>query len=412
MTQVPALLDHLFRHSAGQMVATLARVFGPEHLELAEEVVQDALITAMQQWTLRGIPANPRGWLFQVARNRALDQLRRDANLRGKESEVARAFAGGSTSDDGSPAFAHELRDDQLRMMLMCAHPAIPAESRIALILKTVGGFSVDEIARAFLTKKETIAQRIVRAKKLIREERIPLELPSRSELPSRVATLLDVIYLMFNEGYSALARDVSAEAIRLGRALADHPATCGPAPDALLALMLLQAARLPARIDAAGELAILAEQDRDQWDQQLLVDGLHTLSRAAAGNRLTAYHVEAAIAACHAAAPSFEETDWRAIVGHYDVLLELKPSPVVALNRAVAIAMAESPAAGIAAIESISAHPALRDYLPLFATLGELWLRNGDSARAAEYFTRALELPGSMTEKRFLLRKLTAARA
>ena len=393
------------------MVATLARVFGPEHLELAEEVVQDALISAMQQWTLRGIPENPRGWLFQVARNRALDQLRRDANLRGKEGEIARAFAGGGTPDEDSPAFAHELRDDQLRMMLMCAHPAIPAESRIALILKTVGGFSVDEIARAFLTKKETIAQRIVRAKKLIREEQIPLELPSRAELPSRVETLLDVIYLMFNEGYSALARDVSDEAIRLGRALAGHPATCGPAPDALLALMLLQAARFPARVDAAGELAILAEQDRDQWDQQLLVDGLHTLSRAASGDRLTPYHVEAAIAACHAAAPSFEETDWRAIVGHYDVLLELKPSPVVALNRAVAVAMADSPAAGIAAIESISAHPALRDYLPLFATLGELWLREGDSARAAEYFTRALELPGSMTEKRFLLRKLAAAR-
>jgi RNA polymerase sigma-70 factor, ECF subfamily len=294
----------------------------------------------------------------------------------------------------------------------MCAHPAIPAESRIALILKTVGGFSVDEIARAFLTKKETIAQRIVRAKKLIREEHIPLELPSRAELPARVETLLDVIYLMFNEGYSALSRDVSDEAIRLGRALSEHPSTGGPAPDALLALMLLQAARFPARVDAAGELAILSEQDRASWDQHLLADGLRTLGRAGTGDRLTAYHVEAAIAAVYAASPSFEETDWRAIVRHYDVLLELKPSPVVALNRAVALAMAESPAAGIAAIESIAAHPALRDYLPLFATLGELWLREGDSARAAEYFARALELPGSLTEKRFLLRKLTSARA
>jgi RNA polymerase sigma-70 factor, ECF subfamily len=412
MSQVPALLDHLFRHSAGQMVATLTRVFGPEHLELAEEVVQEALIAAMQQWTLGGIPENPQGWLFKVARNRALDQLRRDATLRNKEPEVARVFAGGTSSAEDSPAFAHELRDDQLRMMLMCAHPAVPAESRIALILKTVGGFSVDEIARAFLTKKETIAQRIVRAKKLIREEHIPLELPSRAELPGRVETLLDVIYLMFNEGYSALARDVSDEAIRLGRALSEHPSTGGPAPDALLALMLLQAARFPARIDAAGELAILSEQDRASWDQQLLADGLRTLGRAGTGDRLTAYHVEAAIAAVYAASPSFEETDWRAIVAHYNVLLELKPSPVVALNRAVALAMAESPAAGIAAIESIAAHPSLRDYLPLFATLGELWLREGDSARAAEYFARALELPGSLTEKRFLLRKLTAARA
>ncbi|HEY0158510.1 MAG TPA: sigma-70 family RNA polymerase sigma factor [Thermoanaerobaculia bacterium] len=413
-----SLVEHLFRHSAGQMVATLTRVFGPEHLELAEEVVQEALISAMQQWSIAGVPENPRGWLFRVARNRALDQLRRDANLRSKEPEVARVFTGGVASADDEPAFAHELRDDQLRMMLMCAHPAIPAESRIALTLKTVGGFSVDEIARAFLTKKETIAQRIVRAKRLIRDERIPLELPSRAELPERLETLLEVIYLMFNEGYSALAgeelvrHDLCAEAIRLGRALAEHPATSLPAAHALLALMLLQAARLPARVDAAGELATLAEQVREQWDQQLLADGLRTLRRAGSGDRLTAYHVEAAIAACHAAAPSFEETNWREIVGYYDLLLELKPSPVVALNRAVAVALADSPAAGIAAIESIAAHPALRDYLPLFATLGELWLREGDRARAAGYFSRALELPGSMTEKRFLLRKLAAARA
>jgi RNA polymerase sigma-70 factor, ECF subfamily len=412
--KIDSLVDHLFRHSAGQMVATLTRVFGPEHLELAEEVVQEALVSAMQQWSIGGIPENPRGWLFKVARNRALDQLRRDANLRTKEPEIASVFTNASEDE---PAFAHELRDDQLRMMLMCAHPAIPAESRIALTLKTVGGFSVDEIARAFLTKKETIAQRIVRAKRLIREEQIPLELPSRAELPGRLETLLDVIYLMFNEGYSALAgeelvrQDLCAEAIRLGRTLSEHPATSNPAVHALLALMLLQAARLPARVDAAGELAPLAEQDRAQWDQQLLADGLRTLQRAGSGDRLTAYHVEAAIAACHAAAPSFAETDWPEIVRRYDLLLELKPSPVVALNRAVALALAESPASGIAAIESIAAHPALRDYLPLFATLGELWLREGDSARAAGYFARALELPGSMTEKRFLLRKLALAR-
>jgi RNA polymerase sigma-70 factor (ECF subfamily) len=405
------LIEHLFRHSAGQLVATLTRVFGAEQLELAEEVVQEALISAMQQWSIAGVPENPRGWLFRVARNRALDQLRRDANLRSKEPEIVATLHERLAEDE--PAFAHELRDDQLRMMLMCAHPAIPADSRTALVLKTVGGFSVDEIARAFLTKKETIAQRIVRAKKLIRDERIALEFPSRAELPQRLDTLLDVLYLMFNEGYSAHAgeelvrHDLCAEAIRLGRVLAEHPAMSAPAVHALLALMLLQAARLPARVDAAGELAILAEQERALWDGAMLAEGLRMLDRSASGDRLTAYHIEAAIASCHAVAGSFEETDWGAIVAHYDELLELKRSPVVALNRAIALAMADGPAAGIEAVEEIASHPALESYLPLFATLGELWLRRGDSARAAAYFTRALELPGSMTEKRFLLRKL-----
>ncbi|HYO77231.1 MAG TPA: sigma-70 family RNA polymerase sigma factor [Thermoanaerobaculia bacterium] len=409
---VPALLDHLFRHSAGQMVATLTRVFGAAHLELAEEVVQEALVAAMQQWSIKGVPDNPRGWLFQVARNRALDQLRRDATLRAKEPEVVRVFSEHAETDE--PSFAHELRDDQLRMMLMCAHPAIPAESRVALTLKTVGGFSVDEIARAFLTRKETIAQRIVRAKRFIRDEQLALELPSRAELPSRLDTLLDVIYLLFNEGYSAhsgeelVRHELCAEAIRLGRTLVEHPATCEPPVEALLALMLLQAARLPARVDAAGELATLEEQDRALWNQGMLAEGVRMLGRSARGERLTAYHVEAAIASFHAMAPSFDQTDWCAIVAHYDELLELKPSPVVALNRGVAVALCESPAAGIAAIESVATHPALRNYLPLPATLGELWLRAGDRTRAAEYFSRALELPGTMTEKRFLLRKLS----
>jgi RNA polymerase sigma-70 factor, ECF subfamily len=412
MTDVPGLVDHLFRHSAGQMVATLARVFGPEHLSLAEEVVQEALVAALQQWGLRGVPENPRGWLFQVARNRALDHLRREATLRGKERDIVTALTNAVSDEAG---FAHELRDDQLRMMLMCGHPAIPKESRIALTLKTVGGFSVDEIARAFLTKKETIAQRVVRAKRLIREEGLRLEFPSARELPERLETLLEVLYLLFNEGYSAHAgedlvrADLCQEAIRLARQLAEHPATAAPECHALLALMLLQAARLPARVDAAGELATLEEQDRSQWDNVMIAAGLRELGKSAAGERLTAYHVEAAIASCHAIAPSFEETDWESIVEFYEQLLALKPSPVVALNRAIAVAMATTPADGIAAIDEIAGHPALRDYLPLATTLGELWLRNGDRKRAAEHFSRALELPGTMIEKRFVLRKLAA---
>jgi RNA polymerase sigma-70 factor (ECF subfamily) len=410
-----ALIDHLFRHRAGQMVATLTRVFGPEHLPLAEEVVQEALIAAMQQWSFGSIPENPAGWLFRVARNRALDQLRRNAMLREKEPALAAAL--NDSVDPDEPALAHELVDDQLRMMLLCCHPAIPEESRIVLTLKTVGGFSVDEIARAFLAQSSAIAQRLVRAKRLIRDEKLTFDFPPRAELAPRVESLMTVLYLMFNEGYAATAgdelvrADICHEAIRLTRQLVDHPATTSPTTHAVLALMLLQAARLPARTDAAGELALLADQDRDAWDRSMLEEGLHQLEAAAEGDTVTTYHIEAAIAATHAIAPSFDETDWPEIVSLYDELLATRPSPVVALNRAIAVAMRDGAAAGIAEVERIADAARLRDYPPLALTLGELWLRAGDRTRAAEHFTRALELPASLPEKRFVLRKLSECR-
>ncbi len=412
---VHGLVDHLFRHSAGQMVATLTRIFGAENLTLAEEVVQEALVTALQQWALQGVPENPSAWLFQVARNRALDQLRRQASLRGKEAAIVAATDVWEHPED--PAFAHELRDDQLRMMLMCCHPAIAEESRIALTLKTVGGFSVDEIARAYLAKPESVAQRIVRAKRLVRENHIAIEMPSRTDLPARLDSLQQVLYLMFNEGYTAhagdeLAReDICGEAIRMAELLAGHPAASSPAAHALLALMLLQAARLPARVDAAGELATLAEQDRSRWGRGMIARGLRALDASAQGSTITAYHVEAAIAAAHAVAPDFESTDWPHVIELYDQLLEMKPTPVVALNRAVAVALSEGPRSGIEAIENIRDQAALRDYLPYPTTLGELWLRAGDNGRAAAHFARALELPATSPEKRFLLRKLQECR-
>lgn len=410
--ELHGLVDHLFRRQAGQMVATLARVFGAEHLSLAEEVVQEALVTALQQWSWHGVPDDPAAWLFRVARNRALDQLRRRKRFREREPELAAALSEHAAADE--PAFAHELRDDSLRMMLMCCHPAIPEESRIALTLKTVGGFSVDEIARALLAQNAAVAQRIVRAKRLIRDEGIALEMPSREELPARLESLQKVLYLIFTEGYSAHAgeelirTDLCEEAIRLAREVAEHPVATSPAAHALLALMLLQAARLPARVDATGELATLMEQDRLLWDRARIAEGLRHLDASASGPRLTRYHVEAAIAAEHAVAPSFEETDWPAIIALYDDLLQIEPSPVVALNRAIAVAMAEGPAAGIAAAHPLA--PSLPSYLPLAATLGELHLRSGDRA-AARHFARALELPCTMTEKRFLLRKLGECR-
>ncbi len=415
MSEVGTLIDHLFRHRAGQMVATLTRVFGPEHLPLAEEVVQEALLSALTQWSFHGVPEKPAGWLFRVARNKALDQLRRQTSFREKEPEIARTLSTIAEPDEGG--FGHELRDDALRMMLMCCHPAIPEDAQIALTLKTVGGFDIEEIARAFLAEKATIAQRIVRAKRLIREESIAMEMPSRDELPQRLRSLLKVVYLMFNEGYSAhegdalVRADLCDEAVRLGTLLAEHPSTSMPAVHALLALMLLQAARLPARVDGAGEIALLIEQDRSLWNASMIARGLRELEASAAGDEITTYHVEASIAACHAMAPSFEETDWPCIVSHYDDLLELEPSPVVALNRAVAIAMADGPQAGIAAVEAIASRDCLDDYPHLWTTLGELWLRNGNPTRAAEHFSRALALPSTMPVKRFLLRKLEGCR-
>ncbi|HEX9163016.1 MAG TPA: DUF6596 domain-containing protein [Thermoanaerobaculia bacterium] len=406
---VHGVVDHLFRRSAGRMVAVLTHILGSEHLSLAEEVVQDALVMALQQWSIHGVPEDPAAWLFKVGRNKALDHIRRSNVFRDKQPQIAAALT--DTPPAADARFAHELDDDELAMMLMCCHPAIPEESRIALTLKTVCAFSVEEIARAFLTKNETIAQRLVRAKRLIREEGIAMTMPSRDELPSRRESMLQVLYLMFNEGYSAhsgeelIRADLCSEAIRLTRALAAHPVASSPDTHALLALMLLQAARLPARVDAAGELIVLAEQDRSVWDPQMIGDGMGELDRSASGDVVTRYHVEAAIAACHATSPSFDETDWPAVVELYDELLAMNPSPVVALNRAIAVALARGTEQGIAEVERIAA--SLENYLPLAATLGELWLRAGDRVRAAEHFSRALELPSSTPEKRFLLRKL-----
>lgn len=412
---VHTLIDHLFRHRSGQMVATLTRIFGAEHLSLAEEVVQDALIAALQQWSFRGLPDNPSGWLFQVARNRALDHLRRETSLRQKEREVIAAFQ--ELHRHSETEWPGEINDDQLRMMLLCCHPSIPEESRIALTLKTVCAFSVDEIARAFLVRKETIAQRIVRAKRSIREQSLAIEMPPRAEIPRRLDSLLKVLYLMFNEGYGAhegeelVRADLCQEAIRLTRQLVEHAAMDEPETHALLSLMLLQAARIPARTDLAGELAVLSMQDRSLWNRPLIAEGLRHLDASARGERLTRYHVEAAIASCHAVAPTFEDTDWRQIVEHYDDLMQLEPSPVVGLNRAIAVAMLEGPAAAIDEVERLASHSSMTTYLPLAATLGELWLRRGDRNRAAEHFTRALELPASLPEKRFLLRKLNECR-
>lgn len=404
---VGALVDHLFRHGAGQMVATLARVLGPARLDLAEEVVQDAMIRALQVWPHQGVPANPRGWLFRAARNRALDLLRREGRF---ADALAPALA---AEGEAFEAQGGAAGDDELAMVFMCCHPALPRAGRVALTLKTVGGFGVEEIAAALLARPDAVAQRLVRVKRQIRDEGVPLELPPEREMAARLPAVLEVLYLLFNEGYAAHAgeslvrAELCGEAIRLARLLADQPRTALPATHALLALFLFQASRLPARRDDAGDLLLLDEQDRSLWDRWLIAEGMWHLGRSAEGAQVSAYHVEAAIAAAHAAAPDAESTDWLRVLRLYDDLLAMKPSPVVALNRAVALAMVEGPDAGIRALEALRGEAALARYHLLPAALGALSLRAGRPAEAAQHYREALALQCSEPERRFLERRL-----
>jgi RNA polymerase sigma-70 factor (ECF subfamily) len=403
------LVDHLFRHHSARIVATLTRVFGSRHLDLAEDVVQDALLKALQQWPFKGVPENPAAWLTLVAKNRALDLLRRDASLASKAEQLELAMprlAFPSTSSDLE-------MDDQLALILMCCHPALPVEYQIALTLKSACGFSTAEIARAFLTPQTTIAQRLVRAKRQIRDHDIVIDPPSADDLPARIDSVLRVIYLLFNEGYAATSgddlvrTDLCEEALRLGNLVIDQSPLQLPAAHALLALMMLQAARLPARTLEDGTLAVLAEQNRELWDRKLISLGMRQLGASAAGDSITTYHLQAEIAAVHAMAANDAETDWPKLVELYNDLYKLEPTPIVLLNRAIAISRCHGPHAGLNALEEIDAHHALRNYHLLPAVAAELWKQVGDTQRAAQAYQRALECPCSAPERAFLENQL-----
>lgn len=411
--RVGELVEGLFRREAGRMVAALVRVFGPARLELAEDVVQEALLRALREWPFRGVPDHPQGWIVRVARNRALDLLRREATLQRRLAELGVPEDG--DGGDVEAFFAGEVEDDALRLLFTCCHPAVPREARVALTLKAVGGFGVPEIARAFLAREDAVAQRIVRARRRIRAAAIDFAVPAPAELPARLDTALEVLYLVFTEGHAAaggdelLRADVCAEATRLARLVAAHPVTGGPASHALAALLLLHGARLPARRDAHGDALLLGEQDRALWDRAMISAGFRHLAHAAAGERLTPYHLEAAVAAEHARAPSYAATDWPRIVRLYDALLALRPSPVAALSRAVAVAEAAGPRAGLAAVDALRDEPALARYALLPATRGVLLERLGDRGGAAAEFGHALSLPCSAPERRSLARRLAA---
>jgi len=409
-----ALVEHLFRRQAGQMVATLTRTLGSRHLGLAEDAVQDALMAALQQWPFRGIPAQPEAWLYLVAKNRALDRLRHARMAADKQPALARERpapqppAASLLRDEPPP-----VDDDQLGLLFLTCHPQLPADARVALALKLVGGFSVGEIARAFLANDSTIAQRLVRAKRHLRDQEIGFGMPSPADLAPRLDSVLDSLYLIFNEGYAATAGDalvrddVAGEAIRLASLVAAHPTTDSPKAWALLALMLLHAARFPARVDSDGTLFLLREQDRGRWDREAIAAGMGALDRASTGDRVSAFHLEAGIAACHAVAPSWEATDWRQIADLYDELLALTASPVVALNRAIAISRIEGPLSGLAVLDGMAGRAALEHYPLLPAVQAELWREAGDLAKAADHYRIALTRARSAPEQRWLSSRL-----
>jgi RNA polymerase sigma-70 factor (ECF subfamily) len=406
--QVRALVDEVYRSESRQVLATLIRLLGD--FDAAEEALHDAFAVAVEQWARDGVPANPRAWLVSTGRFKAIDGMRRRARYDESLTELAKQLE--AATGDAEEQDDESVEDDRLRLIFTCCHPALPPEAQVAMTLREVCGLTTEEIARAFLTKPPTIAQRIVRAKSKIRDARIPYEVPSETELPDRLDAVLRVVYLVFNEGYSAsfgdsLTRhDFSGEAIRLGRlltALLPEPEAIG-----LLALMLLHDSRRAARTSSAGDLILLEDQDRSLWNREQITEGVSLVERALSSSPVGPYAIQAAIGAVHAQAPSAAATDWAQIVALYDVLMRAEPSPVVELNRAVAVAMRDGPPVGLALIDSILARGELQNYHLVHSARADLCRRLGRTQDARVSYERALKLTQQEPEQRFLKRRLS----
>jgi RNA polymerase sigma factor (sigma-70 family) len=413
-TDLHRTLEGVWRIESARVIAGLTRLV--RDVGWAEDLAHDALVVALERWPETGVPDNPGAWLMATAKHRAIDQLRREQRLGRKQEAVGAEIESAleNARPDLDAALDDPVGDDLLRLIFVCCHPALPTEARVALTLRLLGGLTVEEIARAFLQTEPTIAQRIVRAKKTLRDERATFDTPRGAELASRIATVLEVIYLIFNEGYSATAGDdwvrpaLCEDALRLGRILAGL-APGEPEVHGLVALMEIQASRLRARVDPSGEPVLLLDQDRGRWDHILIRRGLEALERAAAAGPPGPYTLQAEIAAVHARARTAAATDWPRIVAHYEALARLAPSPVVELNRAVAVAMARGPAAGLAIVEGLSAEPALAGYHLLPSVRGDFLQKLGRRAEARAEFERAAALARNRRERDLLLARAAA---
>ena len=408
------LVDHFFRHESGRILAWLTGVFGPGNIHLAEDVVQEALLRAVQTWPYAGIPKNPSAWIARVSRNLALDFVRHRRLALAKETEIIRHLEQtGPEVENVAPRFEDEIRDDVLRMMFVCCHPMLPRRSQVALILRTLCGFGTSEIAHLFLSSKAAVEKQLTRARRKLRESGVFFELPSESELAARLDAVLESLYLLFSEGHKAssgprlVREELCHESIRLTRILVDHPAGNRPKTHALLALLLLTAARLSSRVDESGNLLRLNEQSRTEWNGAFIAQGLQHLAHSASEDDVGEYHLQAGIAACHCVAPDYESTDWARILALYDELAGINPSPVVAMNRAVAVANVRGAHAGVHSLLNTPNLERLQAHCLFHSVMGELQAQLNDFAGATQSYRRALELAEVAPESAFFENRL-----
>ncbi len=411
--QPAGLVEHFFRHETGRLHGALVRLLGVHNLSLAEDVAQEALLRALRTWSMGGVPANPSAWITRVAMNLAKDALRHQRMSNAKEPAIITHLEQTFATPAVAWETAQEIRDDALRLMFVCCHPSVAPDAQVVLALKVLCGFSTGEIARAFLTSEAAIEKQLTRTKQRIQAAGLGFELPEGEDLTPRLDGVLAALYLLFNEGYKAsagerlLREELCQEAVRLTSLLLTHPAGRTPRTHALLALMLLTAARFPARLDDQGDLLRLDDQDRSKWDQSLIERGLAQLIHAAQGGELSEYHLQAGIAAIHCTAADYGSTDWGRILRHYDELNRLRPSPLIALNRAVAVAHLQGPQAGLAAVAEIPQRDRLESHYLLHAVVGELQWRQKNHREAAESFRQALRLARVGPEQLYLTRML-----
>jgi RNA polymerase sigma factor (sigma-70 family) len=410
-------VDNLFRHEWGKLVAVLTKLFGPQNLQLAEDVVQETLLKALGTWKINGLPQNPSAWLFTAARNNAVDVLRRQKTHQQYAKSITPLLQSEYTLSPTVKEIVNDAQidDDQLTMMFVCCHPQLSAEAQVAVILKTLCGFSVAEIAKAFVTNYDTIEKRLYRARQSLKENNVSFELPPKNVLEQRLDNVLTAIYLLFNEGYSSthhddlIRKDLVQEAIRLAQLAANSKLVNTGAAHALLSLLYFTAARTDARLDREGNILLLKEQDRSQWNREMVTKAISHLDSSAVSENLSRYHIEAGIAFEHAKAATWQETNWQHIVHYYDLLNQLYPSPVAGLNRAIAVSELHGPVEAIKAIEAIPGLDLLKKYYLLPATLGELHCRLNENEKAIGYFQAALALTQSAAVKKLLQQKINS---